>query len=1065
MRLSVCFLAAISFLAPALRADCINFPANYIPLTSVSYVTAANSAGDHLVVGALAGGLNALNAQLPLPTSTNQTFCDSQVQLAAQQFYPNVYVPTVQERAGNFAAFAGLLVNPANSQPYPGGIIPASQLGSVYAIRIGAAQVTQAVKGWSPTGSMSVARAQHAEVLLPAGKVLVAGPDNSAELYDPATGTFRSAGQMRFAHGGTLTATLLNEGRVLILGGTDVPSAAELYDPALGQFVATGAPVQPHGLYHSATLLNDGRVLVVGGLTTTGAGGTVADTNAGAEIYDPKTGTFAKTGTMADNRNQHTATLLADGRVLITGGESRGPGAPGGIEFDSGEIYDPSTGVFSLTGFMQRSRNAHFAVRLSDGRVLVGGGGVNDASAELYDPVHLVFNYTGSMNNSSRSLSGTALLSSGQVLVSGGQDGAGTPTNSAELYNPATGTFDITSRMSVGRAFGALTLLLDGRVLATGGSPGTASPQLNTSELYTPTLQGVITSQTGLTFRAAQGASTVAPQTAAVLSPTDQIPWTLAVKTYSGGNWLKATPASATTIPGLAPVTLTVNVDATGLAPQDYYGAVTLTPTDGKHPPVSIAIVFSVVPTGAAAPLSVLPTGLVFVSTSGVSPKQQTFTVSNVTSRAVNFTASASANPSWFDFSPKAGTITSALQAVITVTPSIATLPAGVYRGSINLVFSDGSTQTVDLLLVVSAAPAASIPAARGATTTACTATRLLPVLTSIGTGSTAPVAWPVSLNVQVVDDCGSAINAGLVTASFSNGDPPLSLLSIGGGTWSATWVPSRISAGTTVRADAQLPQPALSGTTQISVQVATNPKVPVVATGGVLSSGDYTSSPALGLLVSIFGSALADGSTGITGLPLPAALGSTQVLLSGVNLPVLYVSENQVNVLIPYTMAVNAPHQLVVQRANTISVPVSTAVFDARPAILATAGNGAGQGHIYKATAQGAQVLADQNSPASAGDVLVLYCVGLGPVTPTVNAGDAAPSSPLAAVAAQVTVTIGGQTAQPFFAGLTPGFAGLYQINVTMPAGVAAGTQVPVVVSVGAKSSAGAINMAVKGT
>jgi len=106
-----------AFVSP-LKADCLNFPSTLVPLSSVSYVTAANSSGDQLVVGILAGGLNTLS-QFGLPDSTNQVYCDAAVQLAPGQFYPNVYVPTTLERSGNFSAFAGLLVNPATNQPYP----------------------------------------------------------------------------------------------------------------------------------------------------------------------------------------------------------------------------------------------------------------------------------------------------------------------------------------------------------------------------------------------------------------------------------------------------------------------------------------------------------------------------------------------------------------------------------------------------------------------------------------------------------------------------------------------------------------------------------------------------------------------------------------------------------------------------------------------------------------------------------------------------------------------------------------------------------------------------------
>src|SRR5580692_1143527 len=87
------------------QSTCVNFPAGFIPFSSISYVTAANFAGDHLVVGVpTPGALSLINASIPLPAFTNQTFCDAQVQFAPQQYYPNVYVPTAAELSGNFSA-------------------------------------------------------------------------------------------------------------------------------------------------------------------------------------------------------------------------------------------------------------------------------------------------------------------------------------------------------------------------------------------------------------------------------------------------------------------------------------------------------------------------------------------------------------------------------------------------------------------------------------------------------------------------------------------------------------------------------------------------------------------------------------------------------------------------------------------------------------------------------------------------------------------------------------------------------------------------------------------------
>jgi hypothetical protein len=314
------FCAGLILARASGQSTCINFPAGFIPFSSISYVTAADSAGDHLVVGVPApGALSLINASIPIPAFTNQTFCDAQVQLAPQQFYPNVYVPTAAELSGDFSAFSGLLVNAANGQPYPNGQIPSSQLANVFAWRIGPAQVSSASQGWSPTGSLTQPRSFDTAALLPSGKVLVVGQNNT-EVYDPAIGAFSSAGQTNSAQGQNATATLLNNGQVLIVGGNSAPSSAELYDPVSGHFAATGSPVQPHGSYHTATRLNDGRVLVVGGLAEVGQPYLTTPLNAGGEIYDPQTGIFAQAGPMAVNRNYHTATLMADGRVLIAGG-------------------------------------------------------------------------------------------------------------------------------------------------------------------------------------------------------------------------------------------------------------------------------------------------------------------------------------------------------------------------------------------------------------------------------------------------------------------------------------------------------------------------------------------------------------------------------------------------------------------------------------------------------------------------------------------------------------------------------------------------------------------------
>jgi uncharacterized protein (TIGR03437 family) len=157
---------------------------------------------------------------------------------------------------------------------------------------------------------------------------------------------------------------------------------------------------------------------------------------------------------------------------------------------------------------------------------------------------------------------------------------------------------------------------------------------------------------------------------------------------------------------------------------------------------------------------------------------------------------------------------------------------------------------------------------------------------------------------------------------------------------------------------------------------------------------------------------------------------------------------------MIPYNVVVNGRHQLIVRRGHCMSVPEPLEVAPAQPAVFTADGTGKGQGHIYRVTPAGGQILAASSTPARAGDVIVMYAAGLGLVNPRVEAGTAAPATVLTRALNDVTVTIGDKQATILFAGLTPGFTGLYQVNATVPEGVTAGNRVPVVLTVAGRSS-----------
>ena len=319
------------------------------------------------------------------------------------------------------------------------------------------------------SGELTDRRKDHAVLVLADGKVMVAGGRSSgggqrvprlksAELYDPQSGQWQYLALMVNADLGREypAATVLNDGRVFVSGGAnssnDPQKTTEIYDPASDSW-EVGPKMKVWRWKHTQTLLPDGRVLIVGGTDD-------LSQLTKASIFDPATGEIAAVAPMAEGRSNHAAVLLEDGRVLVAGGGKRE------LEdaITSAEIYDPATDSWSFAGRLSEPRLFPAYTIMSDGKVLVAGGKGKLAGVDIFDPETGTWSSTCPMSVGRSDFAGS-LLSDGRVMVSGGEGNL----DSTEIYNPWTGEWSAGPRMNLPRNRHRQTTLPDGRVLITGG--------------------------------------------------------------------------------------------------------------------------------------------------------------------------------------------------------------------------------------------------------------------------------------------------------------------------------------------------------------------------------------------------------------------------------------------------------------------------------------------------------------------------------------------------------------------------------------------------------------------
>ncbi len=305
----------------------------------------------------------------------------------------------------------------------------------------------------------------------------------------------------------------------------------------------------------------------------------------------------------------------------------------------------------------------------------------------------------------------------------------------------------------------------------------------------------------------------------------------------------------------------------------------------------------------------------------------------------------------------------------------------------------------------------------------------------------------PVPVEARIADDCGTFLQSGAASVFFSSGDPALSLTAWPDGIWRGTWQPV-----TSDGAQVRLKLSAFAAGGLLSTQafvfgsVLPNADAPIIKPGSVLNAASVqangdTVSP--GQIISIFGDQLAGESQSVTAPT--TSLAGIRVRLGNTLLPLFFASRMQINAVVPFGIN-GGPTQLVVERDGAISVPLPLVVTPAQPGIFTVSQKGSGQGAVLNQ--QG--ILADSRAPARRGEIIQIYCTGLGVVSPNVDVSQPAPGvEPLARVTGVVQVVIGTSSAEVLYAGIAPGFHGLYQVNVRVPQAVTPDPAVPLRLSV----------------
>jgi adhesin/invasin len=544
-----------------------------------------------------------------------------------------------------------------------------------------------------------------------------------------------------------------------------------------------------------------------------------------------------------------------------------------------------------------------------------------------------------------------------------------------------------------------------------GLAPANVAVMLNLSAL-----PDLISTVPLLEFSGAKGSSFALQSLPVTTSFGTTVSFTATATLTSGMHWLNLSGAS-----GGSPASISVSVNTDGLAAGYYVGYISVQ-SAGAGNTLLVPVVLDLGSAAAVGMLSASPGGVLLTGAASSSPGAaltQTIAISSDTeSFSWNAAALAGSGGAWLAVSPASGTGNGS----VTLSANLAGLQPGSYSGQVAI--SATGTSNAQLIIPV------TLIVTNGATSaTAVTPANTLQPIQPVG-DFIASVGVPVALQVSILSPTGTPVTGTVVQVAFTTGDAPAMLMDVGGGTYTGVWTPVQTGPVSLLFSSLNAPMGFVTG-----VITASALNRPIFTGRGLVGGASFVSGMPLGIgsISALFGHNLAAQADKAASFPLPLTLGGTSVTINGIVTPLFYVSPAQINFFVPYELAGQTTATIVVSVATGVAEVSGVPIAPESPGLFLTDAIGDAALHL---NGQPVSVAA----PATGGELVEIFATGLGPVSNAPADGAAAPTNPLAMDQITPLVTIGGVNAKVPFAGLAPGFAGLYQINVVVPVGLPSG-------------------------